>query len=204
VLSFALAYWSAKAGHNELHALLGYFLTALIASRLLWGFYGSRHARFSDFVHSPATVARYLKAIVSGHPRRFLGHNPAGGIMVLALLVALLTISISGLIILAVIDFDGPLLGLLGHALNDHQAYAVRELHALAVDTVLVMVALHLLGVILASFQHKENLVRAMITGDKDGEGVVDVTGGLTAASNDVSPPLQTPLTAYTITVKRH
>jgi cytochrome b len=170
VLSFALSYWSIQAGKLELHVLIGYFLAGLIVSRLLWGFYGSRHARFSDFIHSPAATLHYLKTIAMGHPRRFLGHNPAGGAMVAALLALLAVISITGLAVLAVIDFDGPLLGLM-HAVSDQQAYAIREAHALAVNVILAMVSIHLLGVLLASFQHKENLVRAMITGDKDAGG---------------------------------
>ena len=167
VASFALSYWSAKAGWHELHALLGYFLAGLIVARLYWGLLGSRHARFSDFVHSPGAVLHYLKTIATGHPRRFLGHNPAGGMMVVALLAVLAVISVTGLAVLAVIDFDGPLLALT-HAVSDQQAYDLREAHALAVNVVLARAGLHLLGVLLASFQHKENLVRAMITGDKD------------------------------------
>jgi cytochrome b len=185
VLSFALSYWSIQAGKLELHVLIGYFLAGLIVSRLLWGFYGTRHARFSDFIHSPATTLQYLKTIAIGHPRRFLGHNPAGGVMVAALLAVLAVISITGLAVLAVIDFDGPLLSLT-HAVNDQQAFAVREAHALAVNVILAMVSIHLLGVLLTSYQHKENLVRAMITGDKD-------AGGETKASSTAQPEAKTP-----------
>jgi len=188
VLSFALSYWSVKAGKIELHTLLGYFLAGLILARLLWGFYGSRHARFSDFIHSPAAVLHYLKTIAAGHPRRFLGHNPAGGLMVAALLAVLFFISLTGLIVLAVIDFDGPLLGLT-HAVNDHQAYAVLEAHELAVNAILAMASLHLLGVMLASFQHKENLVRAMITGDKETGDETDIPPAVEPEQKDLRIP---------------
>ena len=144
VASFALSYWAAKAGWHELHTMVGYFVSGLIVARLYWGIFGSRHARFSDFVHSPAAVLHYVKTIALGHPRRYLGHNPAGGLMVVALLAVLAVISLTGL------------------------TYAVREAHAVAVNVILAMLSLHLLGVFLASFQHKESLVRAMITGDKD------------------------------------
>ena len=166
VISFTLSYWSAKAGKHELHAVLGYFVVGLVLARLFWGLYGSRHARFSNFIHAPAAVLHYLKAIASGHPRRYLGHNPAGGIMVVALLAALVFITFTGLTVLAVIDFDGPLLGMM-KTMTDQEAYAAWSSHAYAVNIILAMVGLHLLGVILASFQHKENLVHAMITGLK-------------------------------------
>ena len=167
VISFALSYWSAKAGKHELHALFGYFLVGLVLVRLVWGLVGSRYARFTNFIHTPAEVLRYLKAIAAGHPRRFLGHNPAGGIMVIALLATLVFITFTGLTVLAVIDFDGPLLGLL-KPMTDQEAYAAWSSHAYAVNIILGMVGLHLAGVILATVQHKENLVRAMITGYKD------------------------------------
>jgi cytochrome b len=167
VLSFALAYLSAKAGKNELHAWLGYFIVALVSARLVWGIYGSPYARFSNFIHAPATVMGYLKAIASGQPRRFLGHNPAGGIMVAILLATLVFITLSGLTVLAVIDFDGPLVGLL-KPMSDQAAYAAWSSHTYAVNIILLMVGLHLLGVLLASVQHKENLVRAMVTGYKE------------------------------------
>ncbi len=173
VISFALSYWSAKAGKHELHAVLGYFVVGLVLARLFWGLYGSRYARFSNFIHAPAAVLNYLKAIASGHPRRYLGHNPAGGIMVLALLATLAFITFTGLTVLAVIDFDGPLLGMM-KTLTDQEAYAAWSSHAYAVNFILAMVGLHLLGVILASFQHKENLVRAMVTGLKDSNAETD------------------------------
>ena len=82
---------SAKIGGNAMvwHFRFGYLVFALIAFRLLWGLVGSRHARFSDFIASPAATLAYLKDIVTTHPKRYLGHNPAGGAMVVALLVTL-------------------------------------------------------------------------------------------------------------------
>ena len=174
VMTFALAYWSAKTGKHELHAWLGYFLVALVLARLLWGVYGSRFARFNNFIHAPTEVLRYLKAIASGHPRRYLGHNPAGGVMVIALLATLAFIAFTGLTVLATIDFDGPLVGTM-KTMSDQEAYAAWSSHAFAVNVILVMVGLHLLGVILASLQHRENLVRAMITGYKASDANADV-----------------------------
>jgi len=174
VITFALSYWSAKAGRHELHAWSGYFLAGLIVARLIWGIYGSRYARFSNFVHTPLVVLNYLKSIAAGHPQRYLGHNPAGGLMVIALLATLGFIAFSGLTVRAVIDFDGPLLNLM-HAMTDQEAYAALASHAIAVNIILAMLGLHLLGVILASLQHKESLVSAMVTGYKHGEGEIAI-----------------------------
>ena len=175
VISFTLSYWSAKAGKHELHAVLGYFVVGLVLARLFWGLYGSRYARFSNFIHAPATVLHYLKAIDSGHPPRYLGNNPPGRIHVVTLLATLVFITFTGLSVLAVIDFDGPLVGLM-KTLTDQEAHAAWSSHAYAVTILLAMVGVHLLGVILASFQHKENLVRAMVTGLKDSDAETDVS----------------------------
>ena len=189
VIAFALAYWSAKAGKHELHAWLGYFLVGLVLARLVWGVIGSSHARFSNFVHSPTIVLRYLKAIAANRPRRFLGHNPAGGIMVVALLVTLVCITFTGLTVLAVIDFDGPLVDLL-KPMSDQQAFAAWSFHVYAVNIILGLVGLHLLGVLVASIQHKENLVHAMITGYKDH----DEESGATATADPETGRVQLPV----------
>lgn len=193
VISFALSYWSAKAGKHELHAWLGYFLAGLVLARLFWGLYGSRYARFSNFIHAPAAVLSYLKTIASGHPRRFLGHNPAGGVMVIALLATLVFITFTGMTVLAVIDFDGPLLGMM-KAMSDQEAYAAWSSHAYAVNVILGMVGLHLLGVILASFQHKEDLVRAMITGYKDRDDETDAPPAANPEDSGVQVPVYSSL----------
>jgi cytochrome b len=104
--------------------------------------------------------------MLHNNPRHYFGHNPAGALMVFALLGLLLMIFITGLITLAVIDYEGPLLFLTDY-FSDEASYAVRHLHIWLIDFALVMIPLHLLGVAAGSIQHKENLVRAMITGKK-------------------------------------
>ena len=113
---------------------------------------GPRHARFADFITGPRRLIAYLRAIVAGTERRFLGHNPAGAAMVVALLVVLTAI------------------GGTGYMMGTDQYFGqswVENLHATLVDGLLVLIAFHLGGVMLASFRHRENLVRAMITGQK-------------------------------------
>ena len=166
LIAFVSAYWTAQAGKQEIHERIGYFITALLVIRIIWGFVGTTHARFSNFLYSPATVVNYVKAIVKGHPERHLGHNPAGGVSVVILILTLLAITITGFVVLAVIDFGGPLLGLL-HNMSDQWAYNFLSAHTILVKVMLGLIVFHLAGVIVACFQHRENLVSAMITGHK-------------------------------------
>ena len=166
LLSFIVAYGSIKAGMQELHMICGYLLCGLLAMRIVWGVIGGTYARFASFIYRPRTVMVYLRSILRGNPQRHLGHNPAGGMMVISLLLLLLAVALSGLVILAAIEYEGPLLGLTG-GLSDAWAYRFVDFHRLAVDVVWVMVLMHIVGVVLASVQHRENLVLSMFNGYK-------------------------------------
>jgi cytochrome b len=156
-----LFHWSLVAGMGwelvaeagtEAHEIVGYGLLALVALRVAWGFVGSRHARFADFVTGPARVFGYLRAIAHGHPARYLGHNPAGGAMVLALL--------------AMVAATGGT----GWAMTTDALWGaewIEELHETLADLTTALIAVHVAGVVLAALQHRENLVLAMITGRK-------------------------------------
>jgi len=167
LLSVSLAYFTAKSGMQVIHPVIGYFITVILVMRIVWGFAGSAHARFSSFVRSPKVVIGYLKDMLKGHPARHLGHNPAGGVMVVALLLTLLGIILSGFVVLAVIEFDGPLVGLL-RFMSDQWAYLFLAIHNRLVMLIIVLVVFHISGVVLASIQHNENLIKAMITGYKN------------------------------------
>jgi cytochrome b len=151
VLGFTIAWVSAEEW-DALHEGAGYVVMGLVALRLVWGLIGSRHARFSDFVFRPGVVIAYLKDMARFRARRTLGHNPAAGAMVIALLAALVVVSITG--VMATTDaFWG--------------VEWVEELHEGAASLTLGLVAFHLLGVVVSSLEQGENLVRAMITGRK-------------------------------------
>ena len=167
VLSFTLAYASGE-DWKDLHVITGYVVGGLIAFRLLWGLVGSRHARFSDFVYRPSTVIGYLKQLRSLHAPRYLGHNPAGGAMIVLLLLCLTATVLTGLGLYAADDGAGPLAGLipLSHAWED----VFKEVHEFFANFTLLLVFAHLAGVAVSSLLHKENLVRAMITGRKPRE----------------------------------
>jgi cytochrome b len=151
VLSFVIA-WLTRHDSDDIHHLAGYAAGALIAVRLVWGVAGTHYARFRQFTRPPLTVLGYLRDIVTGREARYLGHNPAGGAMVLALMAAM-----AGTV-------------LTGWMMTTDQFWGVEwvgKTHERLADGLLILVLLHLGGVVLASFRHRENLVRAMVSGRK-------------------------------------
>lgn len=156
VAAFAAAYLSEDE-LMSVHNFAGYLILGLLAFRLIWAFIGTRHARFSDFVYSPGQVIGYLRDMVRGRPEHYLGHNPAGGVMILMLLASLIATVATGLLLVG----DGG-----GEAWEDaHEFFA---------NFTLFLVVLHVAGVVIGGMLHRENLVRGMITGRKQaGDGKV-------------------------------
>lgn len=196
VVAFFVAYFTEDEA-EAVHVWAGYTVGAIVVLRVLWGFVGSRYARFADFISGPGPVIRYFVDLLRFRAPRHLGHSPAGGAMVVALLVFLAATVVSGMALLAVEDNEGPLAPWLGtagldirlvaSALADEEAEAgsgdedgqeaagdaedtLEELHELFANLTLLLVILHIAGVVLASFAHRENLVRAMVTGRKRGD----------------------------------
>lgn len=164
VTSFAIAYVSGEEWLT-VHVYAGYLVGGLILFRLFWGTVGTRHARFGDFVRGPRAVGRYLGELLRGRAPRYLGHNPAGGAMILLLLVALVLTTVSGLAVYATAENAGPLAGLVPASHFWHEAF--EESHEVLANLTVVMVVVHIAGVVVSSRLHRENLVRAMITGRK-------------------------------------
>ena len=217
---FTLAYLTGDDA-GTIHVWSGYAIVALIVSRIIWGFIGSKHARFSDFVRGPSAVFRYLKGLATGNAPHTLGHNPAGGWMVLLLLVSILATAGSGLIVLG-LEGEGPMAGRIAtdgwivtvgtafggeeehgdtgreHGDEDeddgrerHESGATRsdsagtsmattenqpfepaedaweEIHEFFANLTVLLIILHVIGVLVSSIAHRENLFRAMITGVK-------------------------------------
>jgi cytochrome b len=165
VAAFATA-WLVEDHNMTLHAAAGYTVIVLVLVRIVWGFVGPPHARFSDFVRGPREVIGYLRAMAGGHPPRTLGHNPAGGAMIVALLVSLLATTATGLISWG-IEGDG-LLGNLLWRWDVPTEQAFEEVHEFFANFTLMLVVLHLAGVAAGSLLHRENLVRSMVTGRKN------------------------------------
>jgi cytochrome b len=157
---------SAHYGWQEVHMTLGVDLLVLVAARLVWGAVGPAHARLRGFVTGPGEALRNLRDILRGRARRYLGHSPAGALMVVALLAALAVSLVTGVILQATLEFEGPFVEAL-RAVDDGFVAAVLDVHQASVYVLYALVPLHLAGVVLASVQHRENLVWAMITGYK-------------------------------------
>jgi cytochrome b len=150
VILFALAWMTED--FQSLHEPVGYAILGLLALRIVWGFAGSRHARFADFVHTPRATLAYVRDLLAGRAPRVLGHNPLAGMMVLALMAALIATGASGWLMTT-------------------DAYRsvrwLEEVHEALASLTLGLVAVHVAAVLVMSAWHGENLVRAMITGKK-------------------------------------
>lgn len=187
VAGFAVAYLSGDelAG---VHTVAGYVVAGAVLVRVAWGLVGTRHARFTDFVYRPSQVLAYLRELLRLRPPRYLGHNPAGGMMVVLLLAGLLATTATGLVVYGG-KGGGPLAGWLapapqaaapvavpfgdgheehgGHEGRGEGGGVMKELHEFFANATLALVFAHIAGVFLDSLLHRENLARAMVTGRK-------------------------------------
>ena len=166
--SFAIAFLT-EDDLLVVHVWAGYTIFGLILVRLIWGLVGPRHARWSNFVREPGEIMAYLKDAVRFRAPRYLGHNPAGGAMVVALIVSLVATGLSGLAVYGAQELSGPLAPLFS-GLSEVWAHVLEDVHEVLANLTLLLVLLHVAGVAFASLQHRENLVKAMITGMKRSE----------------------------------
>lgn len=157
VVGVALAWiTSEQAEHGDdgtgMHLWIGYFVVTIVVARVLWGFIGPRHARFTSFVRSPAVVADHARHVWRGDEPRYLGHNPLGGWMIVALLLTLAGVAVTGWAMTTDRWFGSE---------------AMEELHEGLAWLLPWLVVAHVGGVLWTGRQHAENLVRAMFTGRK-------------------------------------
>jgi len=151
VLSFAGAYLTGDNDHYAfLHITCGFTVLGLIFFRFIWGFMGSRYARFKNFIADLPEIFTYLKSLLSRSPRHYVGHNPAGGVAIIVILILGLTTTISGWMEYEDLDI----------------AY-IEVIHELSADAMIGLVFVHVAAVLFSSFLHRENLLRAMLTGCK-------------------------------------
>jgi cytochrome b len=152
-VSFLGAFLTAESERwRDVHVMLGYTVAGLLAFRLVWGLVGSRYARFSSFAFGPSKVVAYLKSLLGSKPEHHLGHNPAGSWAIYGLLSTGVIASLSGWLKYQEIGGD-----------------AMEEVHEFSANLMLAVVVVHLAGVVVSSFLHRENLVRSMLTGYKSG-----------------------------------
>ncbi len=157
-----------------LHSWLGYLAAILVILRVVWGFVGPEYARFTNFVRGPRVVLGYLARLIRFSSKRYVGHSPAGGAMIVALLLMIAVTTVTGMANLAADRGVGPLAGVIAKVERPPRVPGqrrpqlfIKEVHEAAANVTLVLVALHVLGVLLASFAHRENLIASMITGRK-------------------------------------
>lgn len=185
VFAFLISYLTE--GETNLHFYSGWYIVSLIALRVIWGFIGTKYARFSEFIKPPSEVINYSRSLISfsrGTTKHYLGHNPLGGLMVVALLIALSLTCFSGVMTYTAegqspFTFVGrPLLE------ESHQEHGQgstnyeeeseseseefwEEIHEFFVNVTLILIIIHIAGVLITSWLHNEKLIKAMITGKK-------------------------------------
>ena len=156
-----IVHWTVAAGcvlnlfvleSGDVHDVVGYVVAAAMAARIVWGFVGPGYARFSDFVRGPREIRSYLSDNLRGRARRYIGHNPAAAVMMLALMALVVGVSVTGYMM-------------------GTDAYWgvewVEHLHEWFADAILVLALLHAAAAIVESVRHRENLVWSMVTGRK-------------------------------------
>lgn len=150
-VSFAGAFLTAESERvRDLHVLLGYTFAGLLAFRLVWGLVGSRYARFRSFAFGPRAVLAYLRSLLTRQPIHYLGHNPAGSWVIFAIIVM------------------GAVTGASGYAVyNDAGGEWIESLHEAVANAMLALAIVHVAGVAVSSYIHRENLAVAMVTGHK-------------------------------------
>ena len=178
VVAFTLAYFSQEGPFEDLldqvdgdwlqaiHVWAGYTIAGLLLLRRRWGLVARHRARFSDFVRGRRFTLRYVKDVLTLRAPRHLGHNPAGGAMIVALLLSLTITVVAGLMLYGADKGLGPLASLL-LASSDAAIHSIKEVHEFFANFTLLLVVGHLVGVIWESLLHRENLAHAMITGRK-------------------------------------
>lgn len=158
-ISFAGAYLTAESDRwMQVHVTLGYTMAGLVMFRLVWGLIGTRYARFSSFVSGFRSVFHYLRTLLQGRPEHYVGHNPAGALVIIALLVLSLVVVFTG-----------------WATYSEVAGEWTEDLHEAAASLMLALVLAHIAGVLVSSLLHHENLVGAMLSGYKTGspeEGV--------------------------------
>ena len=183
VIVFIVAYLSGE-DESELHIYAGYVILGLVLFRIIWGFIGTKHAKFKDFIYSPSEIMLHAKGLLSGKVKPYLGHNPLGGLMVMALLLTLMLTVVSGLKVYGAEGY-GPLAksdtsyfissanasnpeGMKDEDHEDSDAEEFwEEIHEFFANLMIFLIVFHILGVIISSKVENENLIKAMITGYK-------------------------------------
>jgi cytochrome b len=166
VLLFAVSLVSGKVGGAwiEWHMKSGYAILGLVSFRLMWGFVGGEYARYMSFLTGPIRVLKFAKGLLGKTHEHVIGHNPVGGWMVLVLLLLLAMQGVLGLFSNDEIATTGPL----ARYVSDATSITLMGRHRLIGDALLILVGIHIAAVLFHLLVKKENLIRAMFTGNKE------------------------------------
>jgi cytochrome b len=165
MLVIAIAYsWYAIEIMEDLeqHFLAGYCILALVLFRLIWGFIGTDYARFTNFIYSLSETRRYFKSLPGKKIHAYAGHNPAGGLSVIAMLLFILIQVSTGLF-----STDDYYFGPLNSLVSDAVATTITKIHHFNSDIIIGLIALHILAIVFYRLYKKERLVGAMFSGRK-------------------------------------
>jgi len=197
VVFVVLSYITGENEIEAIHPYSGYAIFILVCLRVVWGFIGSKYARFSSFIYPVSETKDYAQGLVTNSAKHYLGHNPLGGLMVIALLLTLFATTLSGMKLYAAEENKGPFAQMdtitlvqSAYASSDDDHYSEHhdddehegaeneeqeefweEVHESCINLLVLLVTLHILGVIVSSFMHKESLVKAMVSGYKERKG---------------------------------
>lgn len=173
VIGFFTSYF-ATGDWMPAHFWAGYLVFAWLLIRIVWGFVGTEYARFRQFVFTPATVFKYLKDVLFLRAKRYIGHNPAGGAMIILLLLCVFTTTLSGMMLYGAEAWLGPLAGLMKNV-EDSTIDSLDIIHEYSANGTIILVVIHVVGVLWESVLHRENLVKSMFTGNKRSEEQSDL-----------------------------
>jgi len=166
--AFAIAFLTlGDDRYLDWHVFAGYLALAAVVFRIVWGLVGGPYARFREFAYGWREVRAYLAGLLAGRPPRHLGHNPPGSWAIFALLALGLAITVSGIAVLGSEEVHGPLAGVL----PTHLDVPLKWTHSTLAWVMLALLGVHVAGVLVESFVHRESLTLAMITGSKPARG---------------------------------
>jgi len=168
VILFIAAYITNVLGTNyfKYHLWCGYAIIVLVSFRIVWGIVGTYHARFTTFVRNPVATAKYAINVFKRNDKHYVGHNPLGALMVIALLLTIFIQAVTGLFTNDEIFNTGPLYGYISNELS----LKLTSLHRQLFYWILGAVVLHIAAVIIHVFFKRDNIVKAMFTGKKSAQ----------------------------------
>jgi len=165
VATYAVVFLTSRSEwFLEYHTVAGYTAAGLVAFRILWGFAGNRYARFDDFVKGPGAVGSFLKDTVRLKPKRYLGHNPAVGWVVLFMLVLTVALAATGIVTYSGEENRGVWAGVFSFG----AATSAKTIHTVLADVAIAAIVTHICAALFHDFILKENIILSMITGSKE------------------------------------